>query len=208
MTQRRPNLWVIAGPNGAGKSTLVERFSIDSKLPVVNPDNIAKELAGPHKELAAGKLAIQERNRLLKQKVNFAFETTLTGKNELNFMRKAKAEGYKVNLLFVGIPSPNVSLMRVAARVARGGHNVPKEDIFRRYNRSMTNLLDAITVSERYYIFDNTTKQAKLLASKSHGRVKHNVKSLPGWFKDVAANAPELAPKVPRVLQIDDELEP
>ena len=123
-------------------------------------------------------------------------------------MRKAKAEGYKVNLLFVGIPDSKVSFMRVATRVARGGHNVPKEDIFRRYNRSMTNLLDAITVSDRYYIFDNSDEKSKLLVSKSHGRVKHNVKSLPGWFKDVAANAPELAPKVPRVLQIDDELEP
>lgn len=208
MTQRRPNLWVVAGPNGAGKSTLVERFRIDTKLPVVNPDNIAKELDGPHKELTAGKLAIQARNRLLKQKANFAFETTLTGKNELNFMRKAKAEGYKVNLLFVGIPDSKVSLMRVATRVARGGHNVPKEDIFRRYNRSMTNLLAAITVSDRYYIFDNSDEKSKLLVSKSHGRVKHNAKSFPSWFKDGAANAPELALKAPRACQIDDELEP
>ena len=39
-----PQLWVVAGPNGAGKSTLTRRY-LEGRLPIVNPDVIAQELA-------------------------------------------------------------------------------------------------------------------------------------------------------------------
>jgi len=63
-----PQLWVFVGPNGAGKSTLVDRY-MAGRLPVINPDNIARELDSRLGEgqrvLRAGRLAVAERDRLL-----------------------------------------------------------------------------------------------------------------------------------------------
>ncbi len=101
----RPQLWVIAGPNGAGKSTLVRRH-LTGKVPVVNPDDIARELS-PHnpslKNAEAGRLAIKQRAVFLQECRSFAVETTLTGKGEIKLMELAVSAGYKVNFIFVGV---------------------------------------------------------------------------------------------------------
>lgn len=99
----RPQLRVIAGPNGAGKSTLVQRFAVASRVPVVNPDVIARAI-DPHHHgepatmLRAGRLALQQRQALLQAGKSFALETTLTGRSELAFMKQAQASGYKLTL--------------------------------------------------------------------------------------------------------------
>jgi predicted ABC-type ATPase len=44
-------------------------------------------------------------------------------------------------LIYLALPSAKMSRLRVAERVAHGGHNIPKNDIIRRFPRSLHNLL-------------------------------------------------------------------
>ena len=96
----KPQLWIIAGPNGSGKSTLVERFQGRlTKVPIINPDNIARDLNPNLKtdlssvSAQAGRMALKQQKKFLADKKSFAIETTLTGKRELRLMAQAKEQG-------------------------------------------------------------------------------------------------------------------
>ncbi|MBV8659154.1 MAG: zeta toxin family protein [Burkholderiales bacterium] len=178
----RPQLWVVAGPNGAGKSTLADRY-LAGRLPVVNPDNIAREQLGIG-SVQAGKIAIQRQRRHLMALESFAWETTLSGNREVALMREAKDAGYKVNLVFIGVRDPGLSMLRVADRVAAGGHHIPPADVARRFERSLRNLVDALVVADRAYIFDNSGERRRLLLSHEQNQSRHVSKHLPRWIVD------------------------
>ena len=180
-----PQLWVVAGPNGAGKSALTSRY-LAGRLPIVNPDVIAQELdpADPTRirvPLQAGREALRRQEVLLTQGVDFAVESTLSGKRELRLLRRARAAGYKVTLVYIGVNSPDVSLGRIAQRVTEGGHHVPTADVDRRYARSMAHLSTALRSVDRAYVLDNTGQRYRLLLSMEGGRVKRLSRRLPPW---------------------------
>lgn len=171
----RPQLWVFAGPNGAGKSTIADQYAKD-RLAIINPDNIARELprtpTGALDEREAGKRAIQERTRRLGAGESFGIETTLSGNSELKLMRDASTAGFKVNLIYVGIPSAEASAIRVAERVTVGGHNVSRDDTDRRYARTMGNLPEAMRIADRSFILDNSGKRHRLLLTRENDRTR------------------------------------
>lgn len=179
-----PQLWVFAGPNGAGKSTLVDRHAA-GRLPVVNPDNIARELprlpSGGLDEREAGARAIAERARRFAARETFGFETTLSGKGELKVMRDASAAGYKVNLVYVGVRDAQTSAARVGERVAGGGHDVPREHTDRRYARTMANLAVAMGIADRSIMLDNSGERHRLLLVRENGRTRFEAATMPGW---------------------------
>ena len=119
----RPQLWVIAGPNGAGKSTLV-RQKLAALLFVINPDDIALALPrradGTLNELEAGRHAIALRKSKIANGLSFAIETTMSGSSTLRFMATARASGYKVTLIYIGLDDARLSQSRVATRVSDG----------------------------------------------------------------------------------------
>jgi predicted ABC-type ATPase len=178
-----PQLWVFAGPNGAGKSTLADRFVRD-RMPIVNPDTIAYGLPrtsdGGLAELAAGKLALKEREARLRTRQTFGFETTLSGGTEIKVMREAKLAGYKVNFVYVGVSDPAISMARVSERVRRGGHDVDDRAVARRYAASMAQLSVAMTIADRTIVFDNGGRRHRLLLVREAGRVRLASK-LPAW---------------------------
>ncbi|MEO1133945.1 MAG: hypothetical protein AAFX40_14740, partial [Cyanobacteria bacterium J06639_1] len=54
----------------------------------------------------------------------------------------ARQSGWRVELIYLALPSIEMSKLRVAERVAHGGHNIPQAAIERRFARSLRNLLD------------------------------------------------------------------
>lgn len=70
---------------------------------------------------------------LLDAEQSFAFETTLSGRHEMDLMRQASKQGYKVNLIFISLDTADLSIGRIVQRVLDGGHNVPSVDVKRRY---------------------------------------------------------------------------
>jgi predicted ABC-type ATPase len=84
---------VIAGPNGAGKTTFARRYLPEDEHVVhfVNADLIASGLSPLKPQLAAiraGRLVLQEIDRLAEARVDFAFETTFSG---LGYVRRMRA---------------------------------------------------------------------------------------------------------------------
>jgi predicted ABC-type ATPase len=181
-------LWVVAGPNGAGKSTLTRRY-LEDRLQIVNPDVIARELnpTDPTRarvRLQAGREAIRRQEALLSQGTDFSIETTLSGNRELELLQRAKEAGYKVTLVYVGVNSTDVLVGRITQRVREGGHDVPTNDIDRRYTRSMVNLARALEYSDRAFILDNSSQRYRLLLSMERSQVKYLSRNLPRWARD------------------------
>lgn len=69
----------------------------------------------------------------IQEGISFARESTLTAHFDLTLMQEAKSHGYEVELVYIRLASPELALARIAARVARGGHDVPECDVRRRY---------------------------------------------------------------------------
>jgi len=189
MNNSQPSLWIFAGPNGAGKSTLVRQYKVDSRIPIVNPDDIANEIdikQGSHSltvQVKAGRIAVERRAQLFAKGLTFGIETTLSGRSELKLMRAAKERGYKVNLIYVGLDNADQSNSRVIARVRRGGHDVPERDIYRRFGQSLANLADAIRISDRVRILDNSNERKSLILKIDRGRTRIVSRTMPEWAK-------------------------
>ena len=138
------NVYIIAGPNGSGKTTFAIKF-----LPeyvkcsnFINADLIAQGLSPFSPGAAAikaGKLVLEQIRQFENQGVDFAFETTLSGKLYVKLFKSLKKKGYKIHLFFLWIPDAELAISRIKSRVARGGHNVPVRDVQRRFNRSISN---------------------------------------------------------------------
>ena len=133
----------------------------------VNADLIASGLSPLRPELAArrgGRLVLMELNRLAKARADFAFESTLSGRTYLGIMRKWKVSGYRIELVFLQLPSVELALQRIAARVRQGGHDVPRADVVRRFNRSWENFHAVYRVlADKWAVYDNAGDTPRLL---------------------------------------------
>ena len=164
-----PRCIVIAGPNGAGKTTFAREFLPREAgvIHFVNADLIASGLSPLRPELAArrgGRLVLTELSRLVKARQDFAFETTLSGRTYLHLLRRWKASGYCIQLVCLSLPSVELALQRIAARVRQGGHDVPRADVVRRFNRSWKNFqLLYRGLADTWAIYDNAGEAPRIL---------------------------------------------
>jgi predicted ABC-type ATPase len=146
----KPTCWIIAGPNGAGKTTFALEYlpKVAGCTYFVNADLIASGLSplAPERELiAASRIFLGEIELHIRRRKDFAFETTLSRRSYLRLIERMRNEGWQVELIFLALPSVEMSKLRVAERVAHGGHNIPEQDIERRFPRSLNNLLNVFS---------------------------------------------------------------
>ena len=138
------NAVIIAGPNGAGKTTFVSEYRPDSGADYISADAIAGTLVPTPNDfdsvkVRAGRLFLEEIQRLIQEGVDLVIEVTLAGRGFQRIVRQLKRVGYTVTIVFIFLKSPEVCIARVRNRVMAGGHHVPKEDIVRRFYRSKHN---------------------------------------------------------------------
>ena len=110
----------------------------------INADLITAGLSllAPERNIAtASRLFVNEINNAITAKDDFAFETTLAGRGHLRRIKQLRQDGWQVELIYLALLSAQASRDRVAERVAHGGHNIPLDVIFRRFPRSLYNLL-------------------------------------------------------------------
>src|SRR5262245_46464478 len=178
-----PTIYIIAGCNGAGKTTFAKEFlpSI-GVIRFLNADEIARGLSPLRPELVAfkaGKLLLTEMRELINRGETFALESTLSGKTYVKIFQNAKQRGYAIELHFVWIPDVREAILRVRQRVIEGGHDVPVEDIKRRFDRNIRHLLDDhVPLADRWALWDNSTPPAKLLARST----RHSIVELRSFF--------------------------
>ncbi len=164
-----PTLTFIAGANGSGKTTLTRWNSeLFKEVPLLDPDAVSNTLQATASSLlpmAAARHVLKSAGRHLKEGESFTVETTLAGKSYLQMMLDARSRGFKNVLVYIGTENVEINLVRIRNRVLAGGHDVPEEDVRRRYRRSFENLPVALKRADDAILFDNSTEDGYRLVA-------------------------------------------
>ena len=176
-SEGRKRLLVIAGPNGSGKSSLVHNSRLSISLDkIINPDNYARGLFGKiadplERYMVAMDSCESIRRSLLGQGVSFGFETVASRQDKLDFVKEAKSLGYYIDFIFVTAGTPEKCYERVQERVKLGGHDVPKEKLFSRFERTMGYLSDYLELADHADVWDNSDDHLVLMLTKDNGQI-------------------------------------
>ena len=159
----------------AGKAPLLRESRIENNVLVFTKKPKSYESA---------LLADFLRHQLLKTGNTFSFETVFSHPSKLDFMKKANQQGYKCYLYFAAVSSPDISVDRVRQRTLLGGHDVPEDKVRKRYSRTLDNLLAAMRLSYRAYLFDNS-QTMKLVAEMSEKKMlTFKSEHIPVWVEE------------------------
>lgn len=133
---------VVAGANGVGKTTFALQFLAEHDFEFLNADEIAKKLSAENpsdKKISAGKIFFKKLNEAVEQEKSLLLESTLSGRYLQEYFEIWKAGGYEIEIIFIFVESPEISIARIAERVKNGGHFVPDADVLRRFSRGKQN---------------------------------------------------------------------
>jgi predicted ABC-type ATPase len=201
---------VLAGVNGAGKSSIIGATIRDKGGEYYNPDEAAREIMAANPGLSQGeanaaawKKGRELLERAIDQGLDFNFETTLGGNTMPALLAKAAERGTEVRVFYVGLGSPEAHIERVRERVRAGGHDIPEEDIRRRYKHSLINLVKLLPVLTELRVYDNSATadpktgqapQPVLVLHMERGRIvgPPDLTATPAWAKPIVAAALEL----------------
>ena len=168
-----PRLIVIGGPNGAGKTTFAREFLVNEAncRRFLNTDEIARGLSPLDASLSerqAARLLLAECRKLIQSGTTFALESTLSGRAQLNIIRAAKENGFEIRLHYLWLPSAEESERRVIQRVTEGGHDVPREAIYRRYPRSISNFFKQyLPIADTWALWDASRMPADCIGTSA-----------------------------------------
>jgi len=168
--QRR--IIILAGPNGAGKTTFAREYLLkEAHCPdFVNVDLIAAGLSPFDPDRAAiraGRIMLSEIERRVRKGESFAFETTLSGHAYARVIPAWRNAGYRVKLIFLSLPNPELAIARVAARVAQGGHHVANAVVRRRFQSGLRNFQDVyMKLVDKWEWYDNAGDTPRLISEE------------------------------------------
>lgn len=176
---------LYAGVNGAGKSTLYQTTRNKDGMLRINTDEILREFGDWRNYsdlIRAGKIAVERLNTYFLKGLTFNQETTLCGHSIIKTIEKAKNNGYKVEMHYVGVDSPEIAKSRIAERVKMGGHGIADQDVDRRYMESLKNLKKVIRLCDLTALYDNTIEFRRFAIYKN-GEVIRISKNIPEWYQ-------------------------
>jgi predicted ABC-type ATPase len=95
-------------------------------------------------------------------------ETTLSGKYLVKYITQAKKLDFHISLIYLFLESPDTNITRVRNRVLNGGHNVPQNDIIRRFYRSKEMFFNIYKdLSDNWNIYYNSNESFEKIASNN-----------------------------------------
>jgi predicted ABC-type ATPase len=132
----------------------------------------------------AADLADLLRHRLLLAGIPFTYETVMSHGSKVDFLQKAKEQGYRTYLYYVATEDPQINVSRVNVRVSQRGHAVHPKTVEDRYFKSLGLLKQVVMTTDRAYIFDNSGNASILVAEVTSGvDVKViDPDNVPNWF--------------------------
>ena len=175
---------LIGGVNGAGKSSLTgalkeERTDLGV---IVDPDKITLALGG--NEYEGGKLAVHRIEDALQRGENLTQETTLSGGYPKRLVKRAKQAGYTVRLYYVGLDTLQECLRRIQNRVEKGGHDIPRADVERRFAHRFADAARILPYCDEAKFFDNDNGFV-LVAEYRDGKIKMQTGTPPAWLAEL-----------------------
>ena len=180
----KPRLTIIAGANGSGKSTLTSDIKFFREIPLLDPDAIGKTLQSTMPlgfPVASARHVLTASGEHIAKGESFAVEATLSGKGYLRMMLDARKRDFEIVLVYIGTENVELNLARIKNRVLAGGHNVPEEDVRRRYTRSFENLPIAIQRADHSILFDNSTDEGYRLVAVLSPSGNQWFEPIPEW---------------------------
>ena len=202
-----PRIYVLAGVNGGGKSSIGGAAFRASGADYYNPDEAARELKATQPGLtwteanaSAWRIGRALLERAIRERLDFAFETTLGGNTIPRLLAEAAKSGIEILVWYVGLESAELHVKRVAARVRRGGHSIPEETIRQRYERSRLNLIQLLPSLTSLRVYDNSNDAEpeagglpapRLVLHLEEGCIvgPEDLSHTPGWAKPIVAAA-------------------
>lgn len=178
------NYILIAGVNGTGKSSLRGVLEGQDVLlgRIIDPDTIAKE--NNYNNIIAGKKAVAEINYCLENNISFTQETTLAGYRTERTIKQARKQGYYVTMYYVGLNTKEESLARIANRVHKGGHNIPTEDVIRRFDNRSAALKNIVPLCDEVIFYDNENGFVKI-ATIVNNKFNYSNGYRPEWLTEI-----------------------
>jgi predicted ABC-type ATPase len=172
-----PTLYVIAGPNGVGKTTFADRYLPQTirELEFVNADLIARGLSPYDPDSAAmeaGRTALTRIRQLVEEKRSFTWETTMSGKTAVGWLKSAKESGFKIKCYFLWVMQVEITLDRIRQRVSEGGHNIDPLVSQRRFYKTLQNFFTVYRpLFDSWKLFANDDNVRRLIAAQKDGRL-------------------------------------
>ena len=171
---KKQRIIIIAGPNGAGKTTFAREYLLkEAHCPdFINVDLIAAGLSPFNPDRAAiqaGRVMLSEIQRRVRKRESFAFETTLSGHSYARMIPEWRSSGYRVRIIFLSLPDPEMAILRVATRVTQGGHKVSNTVIRRRFDAGLRNFKDIyMHLVDKWEWYDNSGNTPQMIAVGSN----------------------------------------
>lgn len=173
---KKRRIIIVAGPNGTGKTTFAREYLIrEAHCPdFINVDLIAAGLSPFDPDRAAiraGRVMLSEIQRRTRAGESFAFETTLSGHVYARLIQRWRSTGYRVRLIFLSLPTPEMAIARIATRVAQGGHNVKSTVVRRRFDSGLRNFQDIyMNLVDKWEWYDNSGTTPQLISAGGNWR--------------------------------------
>lgn len=177
---------IVGGVNGVGKSSftgVLKERSTDLGT-IIDVDKITAEMGGS--ALAGGKAALQKINDCISRGVSFTQETTLSGYKTEATAKQVKDLGYHVRLFYVALDTAAESLTRIENRVKRGGHDIPHDDVMRRFSGRWEAIAKVLPYCDEAEFYDNDNGFVKV-AEYRNGELRPVGQLRPQWLIDLQA---------------------
>ena len=175
---------IIGGVNGVGKSSftgVLKERSTDLGV-IVDVDRITAELGG--NALTGGKAALRKIRECIDKGVSFAQETTLSGYKTEATAKQVKDMGYHVRLFYIGLDSAEESISRIENRVKRGGHDIPSDDVVRRFASRWEAVAKVLPYCDEAEFYDNGNGFI-LVAEYRNGELRTIGSRVPRWLEEL-----------------------
>ena len=172
---------IIGGVNGVGKPSftgLLKEQRSDLGI-IIDVDRITAELGG--NALAGGKAALKKIQDCIDKGVSFTQETTLSGRKTEATARQVKDLGYCVRLFYIGLDSAEESLSRIENRIKRGGHDIPRDDVIRRFAGRWEAVAKVLPYCDEADFYDNDNGFV-LVAEYRNGELRTIGTRRPVWL--------------------------
>ena len=175
---------IIGGVNGVGKSSftgVLKERSTDLGI-IIDVDKITAELGAG--ALAGGKAALRKINECIDKGVSFTQETTLSGRKTEGTAKQVKDLGYHIRLFYIGLDSAEESLSRIENRVKRGGHDIPHDDVIRRFEGRWEAVAKILPYCDEAEFYDNDNGFV-LVAEYRNGELRSIGTRRPKWLAEL-----------------------